>query len=376
MLSFRVVPRVVLTAMAVCLACVGTGPSGLGAAHAQQLAQPAHSAYPDAIPRARALLQERAAQLPGLSVAVGVGSEIVWAEGFGWADLEQRVPVSTTSRFRVGSVSKPLTAALLGLAVEEGALDLDAPVQQYVPEFPEKQAPITTRMLAGHLAGMRHYAGNEFLSSEFYPTVKDGLAIFAADPLLFDPGTQYSYSSYGWNLVSAAIESATGEEFLAQMQSRVFEPLGMLDTSADINALIVPGRVRPYVRSEAGLLYNAPYVDNSYKWAGGGFVSSASDLVRFGLAHLRPGFLRAETLQEWFRSQATTAGDETGYGIGWRAGTDDAGRRVISHGGGSVGGTTILALYPDLKIVVVMISNLSGAGSYPVAEVVDLFAAE
>ncbi len=331
------------------------------------------SEHGEAIGAARRLLHNQMDLFPGLSVAVGIDGRIVWAEGFGWADLEQRVPVRPWSRFRVGSVAKPMTAALLALVFEEGQIDLDAPVQRYVPNFPVKKYPITTRQLGGHLAGIRHYRGAEFLSAKHYATVVEGLEIFKQDALLFEPGTDYSYSSYGWNLISAVIEGASGQGFLKQMEERVFGALGMRSTEADQNRLIVPDRVRPYLLNSDGHFENAPYVDNSYKWAGGGFVSTAEDLVRFGSAHLEPGFLKAETLELLHTSQKTADGKETGYGIGWRMGQDDQDRHVVRHGGGSVGGRTALMLWPEEGVVVAMIVNLSNGAPLPAADIAELF---
>ena len=170
---------------------------------------------------------------PGVSIAVARSGELVWSEGIGCADLEQQVPVSTRSRLRIGSVSKPLTSVALGLLVEDGRLDLDAPVQAYVPDFPKKGWPITTRQLAGHLAGVRHYQGNEFEIRDHYATVRQGLSIFENDPLLFEPGTKFSYSSYGWNLISAVLEGSAREPFLSLMERRVFAPASMRHTAAD-----------------------------------------------------------------------------------------------------------------------------------------------
>jgi CubicO group peptidase (beta-lactamase class C family) len=159
------------------------------------------------------------------------------------------------------------------------------------------------------------------------------------------------------------------------MQSRVFEALDLRNTVPDQNQLIIMDRVRPYELQD-GLFYNSPYVDNSYKWAGGGFLSTAEDLVKFGLAHMQPGYLQAETLDLWFTSQTTNDGEETGYGIGWSIGADGADRRVIGHGGGSVGGTTVLSIYPDQDLVFAAIINLSGAARFPRTEIVDLFVAQ
>src|SRR3989441_3108423 len=133
------------------------------------------------------------------------------------------------------------------------------------------QAPITTRLLGGHLAGIRHYQGNEFVLNQRFPTVTAGLAIFETDPLVAPPGTRFSYSSYGFNLISAVVEGASGEQFLAYMSRHVFQPLKMTRTAPDRNDSLIPNPTRFYQRTESGQFVLAPSVDNSYKWAGGGF---------------------------------------------------------------------------------------------------------
>lgn len=333
--------------------------------------------YDQAIAKARALARQWMAERSyvGLSIAVGIKGEIVWSEGFGYADLEQQVPVTRETKFRVGSVSKSLTAAALGLLYEQGKLDLDAPVQRYVPSFPDKGKPITVRQVAGHLAGIRHYRGDEFLLARRFSSVTESLAIFKDDPLLFDPGTRYSYSSYGWNLLSAVIEGASGQSFLDYMNAKVFTPLGLKNTAADENDKIIAHRTRFYERTAEGAVRNCPYVDSSYKWAGGGFLSTMDDLVRFGSAHLRPGFLQAETLTVLFTSQKTASGELTNYGIGWSVRNDEKGRRTVGHSGGSVGGTTMLLIYPESGVVVAMAVNMSSArlGASSAAQIADLF---
>ena len=297
---------------------------------------------------------------PGLSLAVAVDGKIVYSEGFGFADLEERVPVWPTTKFRIGSVSKPLTAIALAQLVEAGKLDLDAPVQKYVPSFPDKGAVITTRMLAGHLGGIRHYQGDEFKIQQHYTNVLDGLKIFENDPLVSPPGTKFNYSSYGYNLLSAVVESASGENFLAYMQKHVFDAMGLVHTTADQNAQIVEQRSRFYEKEKDGTLENAPYVDNSYKWAGGGFLSTSEDLVRFGSILLQPGFLKAESLKLLYTSQKTKSGEVTGYGVGWGIAKSPSGKLVYAHSGGSVGGTSQLIVYPETHVVVALITNLSG----------------
>jgi CubicO group peptidase (beta-lactamase class C family) len=339
---------------------------------------PAHGGWTASIEQSRSVVQARMDQLgiPGASVAVAVEGKIVWAEGLGWADMENRVGVTPLTRFRTASISKALTAAAVGRLVEAGRLDLDAPVQQYVPSFPEKRAGVvTTRLLGGHIAGVRHYRGLEFASDVQYNDVLAGLEIFSADPLEFAPGADYLYSTYGWNLVSAVVQQASGERFLTYMRHQVLDPLGMTGTVAEHNDSIVPFRGRQYQRGQDGRLLNAPGVNNSNKWAGGGYLSTASDLVRYGSAYLEPGFLEPETISLLWTSQRTASGEVTGYGIGWRTGVEE-GRREVWHTGGAVGGSTILLIWPAEHIVVSILTNLEDAGPIAAArEIAALFAA-
>jgi len=312
--------------------------------------------------------------IAGLTITVGIDHEIVWSEGFGFADLEQQVPVDPAlTRFRVGSTAKSMTAMALGQLHEAGLLDLDSPIQTYLPDFPEKESPITTRMLAGHLGGIRHYNGDEFLSTTPYSSVSDALEIFKDDPVVVQPGSDFSYSTYGYNLISAVIEGATDQEFLAYMSENVFGPTGMARTVADHVVPIISNRSR-YYRLEDGQLVNSPWVDNSNKWAGGGFLSTSEDLVRFGFAHLSDQFLQPETIEMMWTSQFSAAGEPTSYGIGWGIGTDEQDRRLIEHGGGSIGGTTDLRIYPDQGLVIAVITNTSQADLGEITErIADVF---
>jgi serine beta-lactamase-like protein LACTB len=306
--------------------------------------------------RARIVDSMAKAGVPGVSITVLRNGRRLWSEGLGFADLEQRVRVTPLTRFRIGSVSKSLTAAALGLLVESGRLDLDAPVQRYVPGFPVKRWPITVRQLGGHLAGIRHYRGDEFLSMRRYATVDDGLAIFRDDSLEFEPGTRYLYSSYGWNLLAAVIEGASGEPYLEFMRRKVFLPLGLRQVVPDQPDSVIAFRARWYTGARDSLA-NAPYVDQSYKWAGGGFLSTTEDLAAFGQAMLAGSLLKPATFALLTTSQRTRDGSDTGYGIGWAVSRDSAGRRRISHSGGSTGGTAYLILYPDDGLVLAMLAN-------------------
>ena len=305
--------------------------------------------------------------ISGLAISVGIGDTIVWSAGFGYADIEQRVPISPAStRFRVGSVAKPMTALAVAQLHESGKLDLDAPVQQYVPGFPVKTGSVTTRLLGGHLAGIRSYREGEYFNAIHYHSVEEALSIFADDALEHAPGSKHLYSSYGFNLISAVVEGASGMDFLSYMSERVFTPLGMTQTVADDVVPTISNRSR-YYELENGELVNAPWVDNSVKWAGGGFLSTSEDLLRLGFAHLTDEYLEPETIEMLWSRQATDSGEQIDYGIGWRLRTDDQGRRVVFHGGSSVGGATDFHIYPESGLVIAAISNTS-AGDIPLED--------
>ncbi len=352
-------------------------PALLVAQDVQYATAPHGGEWAETIERARFMVDSvrRANNVPGISIAVSVVGEIVWSEGFGFANVEGQVPVTPVTKFRIGSVSKPLTAVGSALLVEEGRLDLDAPIQQYVPDFPEKgKGTITTRLLGGHLAGVRHYSGeDEFLSSRRYASVREGLEIFKDDTLKTPPGTEFSYSSYGWNLISAVMERASGADFLPFMRERVFRPLGMRNTVADYTDSIIVGRTGYYQREDDGVIVNAPYVDNSYKWGGGGFLSTPEDLLKFANALMLDGFLKPETLKWLWTSQKDAGGEDTGYGFGFGVGSVSGVQRA-THGGGSVGGNSWLGLLPEEGIALAITSNISGAGWRNVpAQILSLF---
>ena len=254
-----------------------------------------------------------------------------------------------------------LTAAAVARLFQEGRLDLDAPVQQYVATFPDKGLLITTRQLTGHLAGIRHYQPKDFVNQidyQHYNTVQDSLKLFQDDPLLAPPGTGYAYSTFGYTLISRIVEQAAGQDFPRYMQKEIFGPMGLENTTTDRIEIIIPARSRFYDRTSTGDIRNAEFVDSSYKWAGGGFLSTAEDLVLFGSKHLQPGFFKQETLNVLFNSQQTADGKATGVGIGWRIGADTQKRRVIHHAGSIKGGRSVLVLYPDTGLVIALLSNL------------------
>jgi len=304
--------------------------------------------------------------IPSLSVSIMQKGELVFSKGYGYADLVKEIPVDPSSTlFRIGSVSKTLTAAGLGRLYDQAKIDLDVPIERYVPIWPKKAHQVTLRMLAGHLGGIRHYGSGEFMSRTKYKSVSEGLAIFINDPLINQPGTEYAYSSYGWNLISAAMENAAAPEasflstidFLSFMQSEVFDELDMKNTVPDHADQQIANRAKFYqVKNEQ--LVEAPYVDNSYKWAGGGFIGTTEDLCKFGQAHMEAGYLSAKTLKTWMRSQKTTDGKFTNYGIGWRTFDRESGKTFYGHSGSSVGGLTYFLIHIPTQTTLAITANV------------------
>ena len=334
--------------------------------------------WADAVERGRHIVRAALAEqnLPGLSVAVGAGREIVWAEGFGWADLEKRAPVAPHMRFRIGTASTVLTSAAVGVLLEKGRLNVDETIQTYVPEFPEKQWPVTLGQLMAHVAGVRSDGGDEGpLFSVRCERPVEALQYFKDSSLLFEPGTEYRYSRYGWIVVSAAVEAAAGEPFLSYMQKQVFTPLGMADTEADSATEPIPDRVTSYFPKFAADPRYGPDVmrplDYSCYAGSSAFLSTPSDLVRFGLGINGGTLLQPATVQLLQTSQRLASGQETGYGLGWDLETATLagkGARLIGHDGDSLGGMVAsLMTFPEHGLVVSVTSNISYADTFAIA---------
>lgn len=320
--------------------------------------------------RARQLVRAHvsAANLPGASVAVGIGRDVVWAEGFGWSDLKSHAAVTPDTTFRLGTASMPLTSAAVGVLLERGALTLDDEIQTWVPAFPKAATPMTIGRLMAHTAGVPPDGGDEgplFGMHCAHPA--EALPGFASWSLLFDPGRQFHVSAHGWVLVSAAIEAAAREPFLHVMRKTVFEPLGMDDTRADEPGS--PDQATSYFpRFAEDTRYGSEDMrplDLSCYAGGGVFVSTPSDLVRFGLGLMQGRLLKAETVTRLQDAQRTMSGDDTKYGLGWARSTITLGGRpaqAVGHEGRVLGGPAVSFLVvPERRLVVTVAANTSYA---------------
>jgi len=310
--------------------------------------------------------------VPGIAVAVVLESEPVWSAGFGMADMEDSAPATSSTLFRLGSISKPITSTALLQLWERGKLDLDAPVQKYCPAFPQKESPITSRQLLGHLGGIRHYNpdGKGDIpedSARHFSSMEESLQIFAADPLVAKPGTKFNYSTYGYTLLGCVLEGAAAQKYLDYVRENVFKPAGMAQTQADEFFSIIPHRTRWYHKDKSGIVHNAGVLDSSYKIPGGGLISSADDMASFEAAILADKLLQRATRDLMWTSLKTTDGKSTAYGLGWGL-EEKLGVHVVGHTGGQQGTDTAMFLVPDQRAGVVVLANMDSVGTNRLAD--------
>lgn len=315
-------------------------------------------------------------RLPSLSAGLQRADGSVETCVSGLADLEHAVAAQIRTRYRIGSISKTLTSAAVGLLVADGALDLDAPIEHYLPGYPAHGAQLTTRLLACHRSGIVGYSAEDELNRTVYPTALAALGKFKDRPLLFAPGERFHYSSFNWNLIAAVIEAVSGQGFVDFMDARVFAPLAMDDTCADRDTTIIDHRAGLYAFGEGGRWTRAPWVDNSDVYAAGGFLSTPADLIRFSNAIRDDRLFPAAIREELMRPEPRAPGepDDQPYGLGWSH-HHLLGRAFVGHRGTHFGGTAILLAEPDTPRTLVCACNIARYPAAANAEAGDFFAA-
>lgn len=330
---------------------------------------------------------------PGLVVGVSIKGKPCWVQGFGFSNVEVGQRCTKDTVMRIASISKPLTMLAVAKLVEEGKLDLDKDIYEYLGDkFPEKEfegqkVTMSIRQIASHLAGIRHYnSPNEpYYFYKHYYTATDALETFANDELVAKPGTKFKYSTFGYTLIAAAVESVlpNGKSFGEYLVNDICRTaLGMVHTYLDDSTPVILNRAAQYFRDKQ-ILENAPYTENSYKYAGGGILSTVPDLLHFGnvmlYSFLPPekakGFLKKETVDELWTPVQTGRISLTAdlfkwcqYGLGWgvirnaqpfhASGAVPPFKDVIYHTGSATGGTTLLVIIPEKEMVIAIICNL------------------
>jgi CubicO group peptidase (beta-lactamase class C family) len=316
---------------------------------------------------------------PSISVAAYHDGRLLWADATGYADIKNETPADVTTRYLIGSISKPFTAALVMKLVEDGRIELDLPISSYAPDLPKHYENVTLRHLLSHQAGVRHYNlawtppfFTEFGLNEEFASVKDSLRLFIDDPLLFEPDSGFQYTTFGYTLVAYVLEEATGTPFLDLLDQAVLRPLGLLNTSADIRGPRALRVADLYMVLPGGLgVFQPPETNPSHKRGGGGLISTPTELGRFGDALLNGGFLSQEAFEEMTTPRKTRDGEDNPrrYGLGWRRrgfayprGSENI-IPLFHHGGTAVGSQCALVLAPEFKVAVAICGNAYTGGS-------------
>jgi serine beta-lactamase-like protein LACTB len=313
--------------------------------------------------------------IAALSVAVMRDDEPLWMEAFGTVDLELRVPATTRHRFRLGSVSKVITATLAAELAARGVVDLDAGIARYLPDLPAQHHATTLRWLLTHRGGIRHYQAKDQataapgpIDKRQYASNADILAVFIDDPLVAKPGETVVYSTFGYTLASLVLEAAAKVPFLDLVQRDIASPLGLVSLGGDELTSIIQDRVSGYHPGDLirrthpafqGQWANAPQNNPAYKWAGGGLLSTPGDLARFGCAHLAPGKLSRAALTTLFTVHTERTDRSPPLGLGWRIDEDGARRLRWHHAGGQDGARASLVVYPMEKLSIALASNVT-----------------
>lgn len=305
--------------------------------------------------------------IPGLSVAIGMGNRPVWAAGYGLADEENGVPVTDRTIFRTASIAKSITAIGIMQLAERGKIDLDAPIQRYVPAFARKRWTVTPRHLLSHTSGVRHYQGDEEHNSRHFTRMADALSIFGSSPLMFEPGTNFAYTTYGYVLLGLALEGAGGRSYWELIRDGILKPAGMETMRIDEVETIIPFRAQGYRRAADGALRNSRLADTSFKVAAGGLCCAPTDLVKLACAYSAGKLVRRETIDRMNTPARLRNGKPVGYGMGWaqygRVGPDPA----LGHAGGQDRVSTLLFMVPRRGFSCAVMCNLEGVNLIPMA---------
>jgi CubicO group peptidase (beta-lactamase class C family) len=288
------------------------------------------------------------------SVLVARGNEILLNKGYGKANLEQNTPNDPNTKFRIGSLTKQFTAALVLLLQQDGKLRIEDPVRKYLPDAPKSWDKITLTELLGHNSGIPEIQSDpRFRSWAMSPhSHAEEFALFKDRPLNFEPGSKNEYSNSNYLVLGAVIEKVTGEDYGTLLRNRIFKPLGMNDSGVDKDGLVLPKRAQGY-NNNNGRLVPAPSESMSVPWSAGSIYSTANDLLRWERGLFGGKVLSAASLK------AMTTPSKVSHGFGVGVTTED-GMKLVEHNGAIEGFVAHLAYVPKPRITVIVLSNVFG----------------
>jgi CubicO group peptidase (beta-lactamase class C family) len=295
------------------------------------------------------------------AVLVARRDEVLLEKGYGFADVELNVQVSPNMKFRLGSITKQFTAALVLILQERGKLNVNDPIKKYMPDAPAAWDKITIFNLLTHTSGIPNFTGfpDYPLLEPFATTPEQLVARFRNKPLDFQPGEQWSYSNSGYVLLGYLIEKISGKSYSQFVDEEIFKPLGMANSGYDSNSAIILNRASGYVPGSGGLV-NAGYINMTVPFSAGGLYSTTEDLLRWEQRLFGGKLLSAASLTEM------TTSFKNDYAFGLQVHTVD-GHQVIDHGGGIEGFNTLLAYYPEDRLTVIVLGNVNGTAPEQIA---------
>lgn len=293
-------------------------------------------------------------KLPGISIAVSRKGEVIYAKGFGYADLKSKTKMIPSTQLRTASVAKVITATALGRLVSEGKLDLDAPIKTYIPYINAKYAHLSSRQLAGHTAGLAHRPKGNSYKKKQYDSTRTTVELMDS-PLLFEPDTEYKYSTHAFNLLAAVIEEVSGMPYSEYLKKEIFAPLGMTQTFPENIKLLTTQDATLYYMNK-GKLREESLTNASYKLAGAGFRSTPTDLVKMTHAYYNK-LIHPNIVTEMFKSHQLKNGEKTNVGIAWRSSFDAFGNALVEHAGSWRGTRTVVVYYPQEQLSIALMIN-------------------
>ena len=321
-------------------------------------------AFAGAVATARTTLDAmvREGRTPGVSVAVAVDGRIVWAEAFGMADVDAKVPATPETRFGLGSISKVLTMTAAARLVDKGALSLDDPIETWLKDFRHPGQRITIRRIAAHQSGLSDsFSAKHSWTTAHYPTVEGAYRdVMREAALTHPPGSKVEYATGLFTIVARAMEAATGTDYLRIMRQEVFEPLGLTSVAYNDPRTPMANRTRFYVAGDAGGFKPGPTFDPSHKLAGAGFVATARDVAAFGAGLLKDDYLSPNTRTALFTRVPLNDGNPGQYAMAFVVDTY-AGKPRIHVPGGGIGISSWLFIHPEDKLVIAILANLPTA---------------
>lgn len=315
--------------------------------------------YDQAISKAQFLIEHhrKKTNTPGVQIAVMIDDSLIWSQGFGYSDLSKKCPVKGGTKFRIASISKSVTSVALGKMVDRGIIDLDKDIHYYLPDYPHNGSKITARLLASSTSGIRHYNEKDpRYNQEHHDSIKSALKRFKGDELLFEPGSEYHYSSYGWVLLSAVMEEAANRSFFKIMHE-TWNDLDMKNTTFDYPNKKVDSLSTFYIFDKKEGRIIAPDDNRSYMYAGGGYLSTSEDLVKMGQSLMDGKYLSTNTVLDLFEPITLNNGKTTSYGLGWEIGQSRLNTPIVYHSGSMSSARSHLIIYPEEKVTFAILTN-------------------